>query len=143
MKQFEPKEAMAVNAMVAMNNEYVALLKQKAELENGLKNIHTELKNVRAGRGFPIIRAIGKNVFKTIPKNDRKEVITEMVSQIDMMENAVKGVNGQIKHKMDEYEGSALTVFRFLKLRFKDIDEELGMPTAAEMPSVNDKKSKN
>lgn len=136
MKQFEPKEAMSVNTMVAMNNEYVALLKQKGELENGLKNIHTELKNVRAGRGFPIIRAIGKNVFKTIPRGDRKEVLTEMVSQLDMMENAIKGVDGQLKHKMDEYEGACLVVYRFLKKRFIDIDEELGEPTAAEMPSV-------
>lgn len=143
MKQFEPKEALSVNAMVAMNNEYVALMKQKDELENGIKNIHEELKNVRAGRGFPIIRAIGKNVFKTINKVDRKEVITEMVKQLDMMQNAVKGVEGQIKHKMDEYEGASLTVYRFLKERFKDIDEELGMPTASEMPSVNDKKRKN
>jgi len=83
-----------------------------------------------------IIKAIGKNVFKTIPKADRKEVIAEMMKQRDMLQNAIKGNEGQLLHKNDEYEGAALKVYRFLYNRFKD--EDISPATSYEMPTVKE-----
>lgn len=134
MKQFEPKEAMAVNEMVKYNNEYVALQKQKIEKEMGIKTINAELKNVKAGIGFPILRAIGTNVFKTIPKSQSKYVIKEMVQQREMVKNQLKGIEGQLLHKHDEYEGAAIKVYRFLYDRFKD--EDMAEATSFESPTM-------
>jgi uncharacterized FlaG/YvyC family protein len=140
MKELDGKEAMAVNEFIKFNNEYVGLNKQKIQYEMAIKNINSEMKNIKAGVGFPLIKAIGKNIFVSVARSRKNEVIKEMQHQRSMLQNSLKGIEGQMLHKSDEYEGAALKVYRFLYDRFKDI--KMGKAKSYEMPSVKEKDEK-
>ena len=142
MQEFNPREVNAVNEMIKFNNEFVGLMKQMNQYENTIKNLRRTIKRARQGLGFPLMKAIGQNIFETIPLKDKKEVLAEMMKQMNILENSLKGISGQIEHKRDEYEGGCLKVFQFLRDRFKEYEEDLitdpKHSPALEMPSLGE-----
>jgi len=137
MDEFNQKEVMYVNELVKFNNEYVGLLKQKEQYDSTIKQLQEQIKRVRKGFGFPLVKAIGRNVFETIPIAEKKEVIAEMLKQLSILENSAKGIDGQLIHKRDEFEGAALKVYRFLFDRFGNTEDgNLGKPVSYDQPSL-------
>lgn len=140
MSEFNAREVVAVNEMVKFNNEFVGLQKQKEQYENTMKNLRLAIKRVRQGLGFPLLKAIGTNVFETIPLKEKQTVISDMLKQYNILENSLKGIIGQLSHKRDEHEGGCLKVYQILRERFKDFDEDMVTDPkhipALEMPSL-------
>ena len=141
MDPFTQVEAIAVNMMSKFNNEYHALLKEKQEKEFILKNLKDTIKEVTGDRtAWPLMIAIGKNIFKQVPITKKREVLKEMHRQKDILENQLKGLDGQVKHKADEYEGGLLKVYRFLHMKFKHLNVDPEEANSFELPQLDEDK---
>jgi chaperonin cofactor prefoldin len=125
--------------MSKFNNEYHALLKEKQEKEFILKNLRETIKEVKSDRtAWPLMIAIGKNIFKQVPIIKKKEVLTEMTRQRSVLENQIRGLDAQVKHKADEYEGGLLKVYRFLYMRFKELNVDPSEAKSFELPKLEE-----
>ena len=52
----------------------------------------------------------------------------------------IKGLDGQVKHKADEYEGGLLKVYRFLHMKFKHLNVNPEEASSFELPQLEEDK---
>jgi len=119
------KEAKPINQMevqyfqqlINISNQYGKLKQQLAEYEVVLKNLKDKRKKVQKGEiEMPIMFPLGKKSF--YPCSDKKEALKELDSEIKVVANAVKGIEGQVDNGADEYVAAAFRLMDLLEHKY-------------------------
>lgn len=92
-------EANLFQQIIQLSNQYAKLRKQQNEYEIILKAMKEKRKEVVDGKVKEIMLPFGKNKF--YPCNDKKQILKELNSEIDILSNALKGVTGQVTNFQD------------------------------------------
>jgi len=106
-----------ITQLMNMNQMVLGLSGQLKEITFNLKNARKQIKDIRKGKGFPLIFPIGKNVFKTVPRSEKEDILKMLTENRNLIDNQMKGVQGQFEHKTDEFNGALLQVYKILRKR--------------------------
>lgn len=116
-KAINQVEVQLFQQLINISNQYGKLQKQRMEYEVVLKNLKDKRKKVQKGEiEMPIMFPLGKRSF--YPCSDKKEALKELDSEIKVVSNAVKGIEGQVQNGADEYIASAFRLIDFLQKKF-------------------------
>lgn len=88
------QEANLFQQAIQISNQYAKLRKQEKEYEIILQAMKDKRKDVVDGKVDQIMLPFGKNKF--YPCSDKKQILKELDSEIDILANALKGVSGQV-----------------------------------------------
>jgi len=103
--------------LVQLSNVYAKLKKQVGQYEYVLKQLNDHRTKIQKGEiKTPIMMQLGANSFYM--EEDKKQVLADLDKQIETIKNSLKAVQGQLKHREDDFIESGLRLRAFSDRRF-------------------------
>lgn len=110
-------EANLFQGLIQISNNYGKLKKQQAEYDMVLRSLKDKRKAVTKGEiELPIMMPFGKNKFYQC--NDIKYVLKEIDSEIGILSNASKGIEGQVTQHKDAFVEQGLAIADYAANKF-------------------------
>jgi len=117
LKPITQIEANMFQQLIQLSNAFGKLKQQKAEYEMILTSLKDRRKDVQKGKiKLPIMLPLGKNKYYNC--SDIKYVLQEMDGEIEIIANALKGIEGQISSNFDAYVEAGLRINNFTDAKF-------------------------
>lgn len=111
------QEANMFQQLIQISNAFGKLKQQKAEYEMILNALKDRRKDIQKGViPLPVMLPLGKNKF--YHSSDMKYILAEMDSEIDIISNGLKGIQGQMTQNYDAYIEAGLRVKNFTESKF-------------------------
>lgn len=136
---FTANEAKLVNEMMSINNDVLALYKQKQQFEFALAEVRKLIKDTRAG----VIKDVGlmKGNMLMVPIRNKKDILNIFVERRKTLETSLKGIEGQLAHRQDYFVEAMVKVVRQLGGRISDVYiPQKGDGKTFDIPSSEDAK---
>lgn len=120
-RPLQEAEAMYFKELVETSNRVAALMKQKAQYEYVIGKLQENRKKIQTGKvKLPVtIVLIPKIMY--YQEDSKKEIFKFFDEQIAAYRNSVKSLEGQIGHRQEEYEESAVRNKEFLNKRYEHL----------------------
>lgn len=117
---FSPQEAKLVNDMVGMNNDLVAIYKQREQYEKAVEELKNKVNDINKGnfRNKNVYEIYGNRFL--FPMKDAKDLRKVLLKQKDAFEQSVKALTDQIQMREDMYIEYLFKVRDFLEIKMKD-----------------------
>lgn len=105
--------------LIQISNQYGKLKQQKDEFSMVLNQVKQKREEIATGKiALPILMPLGKNKFYNC--TDKKLALEDLDAEIQVLSNAVKGIDGQLLNYTDAYVEAGLRVSDFLTSKFGD-----------------------
>lgn len=106
--------------LVNASNVYAKLLKQQAQFEYIIKQLEEKRTKIQKGEiPMPIQMTLIPKLM-TYNETDKKKILADIDEYITSYKNSIKGIQGQMEHKHDEYVESAIRNREFFNRRYAD-----------------------
>jgi len=106
--------------LVNSSNAYAALLKQRDQYDYVIKRLQADRKKIQTGEiKLPVIMTIIPKVMSYM-EDDKKKVLKLIDDQITTYTSMVKGLQGQIELRQEQFIESGVRNREFLASRFKE-----------------------
>ncbi len=113
----QQNEAWLFKELIDQSNYFGKLLKQFEEYEFALQDLIYKRKKLQQGKiKLPILLPFAGNSLYQV--NDKKMVLEDLDTQINVLKNSVSGIKSQMIHRRDEFIESGLRTLDFLGNRF-------------------------
>lgn len=113
----QQNEAFMFKDLIDQSNLYGKLLKQFEQYEFAMQDLIWKRKQVQQGKiKLPIYLPFAGNSLYEV--NDKKKVLKDLDKQIEVMQNSINGIKGQMLHRRDEFIESGLRLKDFISARF-------------------------
>jgi hypothetical protein len=110
-------ETTAVQNLFNISNGYAKLKQQYAEYSLIVKGLNARRKDIQEGIiELPILMPLSRNKFYSC--NDKVTVLKEIDSELKVMQDALKGVEGQMLQNRDAFIEAGLAVHEWAAKRF-------------------------
>lgn len=117
MKPLVQVEANLFQQLVQISNQYGKLRKQYEEYKTYVSQLKKRRTKIQKGEiKLPILMPLGRN--QLYEEHDKKEVLKKLDNEINIVSNALKGVQGQMEQHKDAYVESGLKVLEFVDKKF-------------------------
>lgn len=114
---FQPQEAKIVNDMVGMNNDLIAINKQREQHELAIKEIEKVVHDVKSGKIKEASQIYGGSLI--IPQKDMKEFRKILMGRRKTFGEALISINNQIQVREDLYVEMVMKVYTILNRKLK------------------------
>lgn len=113
----QQNEAYLLKELVDQSNSYGQLLTQFEKYEFALQDLIWKRKEMQKGNiKLPILLPFAGSSFYSV--DDKKKVMEDLETQIKQLTNARDGIDGQMKHRRDEFIETGLRLRTFMDGRF-------------------------
>jgi len=117
LRPISPMEVQVFQQLIDISNQYGKLRHQYEEYNTVLNSLKERRKKIQTGEiELPILMPLSKNKYYQC--NDKKMILKEMDNEIDIISNALKGVEGQLTNHRDSYIEAGLAVRNFADNKF-------------------------
>lgn len=118
IRPIDNMEAQQVQQLFQINQNYGKLKQQYEEYKLIVSQLTERRKDVQAGKiELPIMLPLSRNKFYQC--SDKKIILKDLDEEIDIMTDAMRGVEGQVKNHRDALISSGLSLLAWSKKRFE------------------------
>jgi hypothetical protein len=123
IRPLDRMEAQNVQYLFQINQQYGKLTQQYEEYKLIVRQLTERRKDVQQGKiELPILLPLSRNKFYQC--SNKKVILKELDEEIEVMTDAMRGVEGQVKNNRDALISAGLSVLAWSKKRFEQYKPE-------------------